>query len=121
MFGANKVGVLIAGAGPVGLLTALTLKRNGVDVEIFEQSWRTTIRSYALALHPATVSLLDEYGLAHRVLAEGRTVESLAFFDGADRRAVVPFPRRGPRARGSSCCPRPPWSGSSRTSFARWG
>jgi 6-methylpretetramide 4-monooxygenase / 4-hydroxy-6-methylpretetramide 12a-monooxygenase len=56
--------VLVAGAGPVGLLAALALAEQGVQVQIVDQERRPAARSYALALHPQSLRLLDEIGLA---------------------------------------------------------
>ncbi|MFO7723916.1 MAG: FAD-dependent monooxygenase, partial [Oceanipulchritudo sp.] len=55
--------VIVAGAGPVGLVTALTLNKRGIPVEIIERDDRPGTHSYALALHPATVKLLRELGM----------------------------------------------------------
>jgi 2-polyprenyl-6-methoxyphenol hydroxylase-like FAD-dependent oxidoreductase len=87
----REVDVLIAGAGPVGLFTAISLARRGVDVAIFEQSFRTTTRSYALALHPATLALLDDVDLGRAVFAKGREVRRMAFYEGDVRHVDVRF------------------------------
>ena len=54
--------VLVTGAGPVGMLTALLLARGGVRVRIIDQDWRTASRTYACALHPHSLKLLDKLG-----------------------------------------------------------
>ena len=43
--------VLVAGAGPVGMMAALELARRGVDVGIVDQGEGTTTRGYACILH----------------------------------------------------------------------
>ncbi len=87
----KRVGVLIAGAGPVGLLAAIALRQRNTDVVIFDQGPRPTTRSYALALHPATVALLDSYGLGPRLMAEGRVIETMSFHDAERPRAELHF------------------------------
>ena len=77
--------VLVVGAGPVGLLTALTFARKGVDVQVVDEDFRTAAHSYALALHPHSLRLLDELGLAEEIVAHGLRVESVAFYHGSDR------------------------------------
>ena len=77
--------VLIVGAGPVGLLTALSLARKGVDVQVVDEDFRTAAHSYALALHPHSLRLLDELGLAEDVVTHGLRVETVAFYHGPDR------------------------------------
>lgn len=91
MFKKHSTEVLIAGAGPVGLFTALSLADQGVGVEIVDGQWRTASRSYALALHPGSLELLDEVGLADDVMKAGHRIDKLAFYDGDERRGEVRF------------------------------
>ncbi|HEX6199471.1 MAG TPA: FAD-dependent monooxygenase, partial [Thermoanaerobaculia bacterium] len=85
----HETEVLVAGAGPVGMLAALALAERGVDVEVVDEEWRPAARSYALALHPATLELLDEAGLARDLFEEGHRVGRVAFYEGAERRAEL--------------------------------
>src|SRR5690606_8964144 len=82
MFGREKTDVLVVGAGPVGLFTALHLARHGVRVQIVDKEWRTGAHSYALALHAASLRLLDDLGLRARVLEHAYRVDTVAFYDG---------------------------------------
>ncbi len=75
--------VLVVGAGPVGLMTALCLVERGVDVRILDKEWRPTLHSFALALHPETLRSLEEFGLAHDLTERGRRLERILFFDTA--------------------------------------
>ncbi len=86
-FSKSKPQVLIVGAGPVGLFAALTLARRGIRVEVVEEEWRGTTRSYALALHPRSLELLDELELSRPLLDEAQKLESFGFYDEATRRA----------------------------------
>jgi 2-polyprenyl-6-methoxyphenol hydroxylase-like FAD-dependent oxidoreductase len=95
MFGKHKTDVLIAGAGPVGMFTALTLAEHGVSLEILDAQWRTAARSYALALHPDTLRVLDRAGFAGNLVAQGYRLDSLAFYDGGERRAEIELGRLG--------------------------
>jgi 2-polyprenyl-6-methoxyphenol hydroxylase-like FAD-dependent oxidoreductase len=85
----DQTEVLVVGAGPVGLLTALLLAEAGIQVKIIDREERTTTRSYACALHPRVLRLLDLYGLTDALMAYGRKVETVAFYDGATRRAQI--------------------------------
>lgn len=87
----HETEVLIAGAGPVGMLTALLLAERGVDVEVVDDEWRPAARSYALALHPQSLRILDEVGLARTLTAAGHRVDRLAFYEGRQRRGMVRF------------------------------
>ena len=91
--------VLVVGAGPVGLLTAVLLAEAGVEVTIIDREARTTARSYACALYPRTLKLLEKIGVVADVLNRGRRVQTVAFYDGQSRRAEIrlsdlggPFP-----------------------------
>ncbi len=55
--------VLIAGAGPTGLLTAFELERAGLDVLVLERDARPTTQSKALGLQPRSVEVLADRGL----------------------------------------------------------
>jgi 2-polyprenyl-6-methoxyphenol hydroxylase-like FAD-dependent oxidoreductase len=91
MFGRHKTDVIVAGAGPTGLLTALRLAELGLQVEVLEEEPRSAGHSYALALHPASVALLDEAGLKDEAIAAGRRLTGLAIYEGTERRATVPL------------------------------
>jgi 2-polyprenyl-6-methoxyphenol hydroxylase-like FAD-dependent oxidoreductase len=85
----SRTEVVVAGAGPVGLWTALLLAEAGVEVAVIDQEARTTTRSYACALHPSTLGLFHRQGLADVLLEQGKRVQTMAFYDGAERRAEV--------------------------------
>jgi len=87
----QKTDVLVAGAGPVGMLSALTLAKEGFRVEIIDGQWRTAARSYALALHPGSLAILAELGLADELAACGHHVDKLAFYEGGERRAEIGY------------------------------
>jgi len=81
--------VLVVGAGPVGLLTAILAAEAGLKVRIIDQETRTAARSYACALQPQSLKLLDEMGLAAPVVEQGLKIGTMAFYDRDSRRAEV--------------------------------
>jgi len=85
----NATTVLVVGAGPVGLFTALELARRGVDVYISDPDRLTKNYSYGLALHPETLELLDDAGVSGEVIAEGLVVNRVAFYSGRERVAEI--------------------------------
>jgi 2-polyprenyl-6-methoxyphenol hydroxylase-like FAD-dependent oxidoreductase len=89
MFGRTKPDALIVGAGPVGLFTALTLARQDVPVDIIDQEWRTGAHSYALALHAASLGMLEDVGILGEVLDQAYRVRSIGLYDGHERRAEM--------------------------------
>jgi 3-(3-hydroxy-phenyl)propionate hydroxylase len=64
-------GVLIAGAGPVGLVAAADLVRRGVPVTVFEASAALSEESRASTFHPPTLDMLDALGSANDLIATG--------------------------------------------------
>jgi len=87
----RKTEVLIVGAGPVGLLAGVILSQAGIKCEIIDREERTAARSYACALHPATLELLDGLGLSQALVERGRRIRSIAFYDGPDRKVEATF------------------------------
>ena len=83
--------VLVVGAGPVGLVAALFLQQYGVRVEIVDMHQRTTQHSYALAIHPRTLRILDEAGLSEGLIAAGRKLTKVAYYEGRERRAEIDY------------------------------
>jgi 2-polyprenyl-6-methoxyphenol hydroxylase-like FAD-dependent oxidoreductase len=81
--------VLVVGAGPVGLTAALFLKRQGVRVTVVDQVHRTNQHSYALAVHPQTLDLLAEAGVAAAGTGHARGLTRVAFYEGTQRRAEI--------------------------------
>ncbi|MFI0975629.1 FAD-dependent monooxygenase [Streptomyces sp. NPDC021093] len=71
--------VLVVGAGPTGLLLAAELALAGVRTDVVELRTRPQRNSRALNLHPRSLELLDQRGLAERFLAAGRTVPGWQF------------------------------------------
>jgi 3-(3-hydroxy-phenyl)propionate hydroxylase len=63
--------ILIAGAGPVGLVAAAHLARAGVPVTVFEEGPDLSTESRASTFHPPTLDMLDALGAAAPLIAQG--------------------------------------------------
>src|SRR5258708_559600 len=63
--------VLIAGAGPVGMVAAANLVRHGVPVTVLEALPDLSDESRASTFHPPTLDMLDGLGVAKPLIAEG--------------------------------------------------
>jgi len=87
----RRTEVLIVGAGPVGLFAALSLAERGVEVQIIDKEWRGSLNSYAVALHPQTLRLLDECGVLGELMSKGHRIDKLAFYDGQTRMAELDY------------------------------
>ena len=99
LFEKTSADVVVAGAGPVGQVAALMLAARNVDVAVLDEEWRPAGHSYAVCLHPDTLRLLDEVGVAEDLIDIGHRIDSVAICDESGRRATVrldvldaPFP-----------------------------
>ena len=63
--------VLIAGAGPVGLVAAAHLARSGVPVTVFEGGPKLSEESRASTFHPPTLDMLHALGAAEPLIRQG--------------------------------------------------
>lgn len=87
--------VLIAGAGPVGMMLAAELQLAGIDVAIIERRPTADFnRPGALGLHARTIEVLDMRGIADRFLAAGQTAQVAGL--GNTRLDISDFPSRHP-------------------------
>jgi 2-polyprenyl-6-methoxyphenol hydroxylase-like FAD-dependent oxidoreductase len=91
----HQTDVLIVGAGPVGLATALKLARRGIQVQIIDKQWRTGVHSYALATHARSLDLLDELGVLEELSAQGHKVDRLTFYQGEETRGTLSWDALG--------------------------
>jgi 2-polyprenyl-6-methoxyphenol hydroxylase-like FAD-dependent oxidoreductase len=73
----RHVELLIVGAGPVGLFAGLCAARAGIDTVIVDHTFRGFGRGYASLLHPASVHLLAEAGVADEFLKTGREIHGI--------------------------------------------
>lgn len=63
--------VLIAGAGPVGLVAAVSLLEQGIPVTVLEASADLAVDLRASTFHPPTIDFLDRIGLADGLIERG--------------------------------------------------
>jgi 3-(3-hydroxy-phenyl)propionate hydroxylase len=72
--------VVIAGAGPTGLMLAGELALAGVDVAIVgRRTSQDLVGSRAGGLHARTLEILDQRGIADRFLAQGQVAQVAGF------------------------------------------
>ena len=88
MAGPHQTDVLVVGAGPTGLVAALSLAEAGLSVEVIDEEWRPAGHSYALALHPRSIGVLAELGIAQDAIAQGQKLESLTVLAGDEQRGT---------------------------------
>jgi 2-polyprenyl-6-methoxyphenol hydroxylase-like FAD-dependent oxidoreductase len=75
--------VLIAGAGPVGLVAANLLADAGVPVSVFEAEPRLPENLRASTFQPPTLDMLDRLGAAQRLIEMGRVAPRMQYRDRA--------------------------------------
>jgi 3-(3-hydroxy-phenyl)propionate hydroxylase len=84
--------VIIAGGGPTGLMLAGELALAGVDVAIVERRPnQELIGTRAGGLHPRSIEIMDQRGIADRFLAQGKKHPFVFFHNTLD---IGDFPTR---------------------------
>ncbi|MGH7813256.1 MAG: FAD-dependent monooxygenase [Candidatus Binataceae bacterium] len=83
--------VLIAGAGPAGLMLAGELARHGTKCRIIDKAPAPTMQSRALAIHARTLEVFDALGIADEVIAAGHKVFGVTAYSGGRRLAHISF------------------------------
>src|SRR5215475_3388451 len=76
--------VIIAGAGPTGLMLACELRLHGVEVLVLEKETSPTPFVRALGLHVRSIEVMDQRGLLERFLERGQQYPVAGFFAGLD-------------------------------------
>jgi 2-polyprenyl-6-methoxyphenol hydroxylase-like FAD-dependent oxidoreductase len=83
--------VLIAGGGPVGLLSALLLGRQGLPVRLFDVNQSPQADPRAATTHPATLDLLAKDGLADDMARVGLVAPIFQFWDRPSGEKIAEF------------------------------
>src|ERR1700740_2632793 len=83
--------VLIAGAGPTGLVLALWLTKAGTKVRIIDKTAGPGTTSRALAIQARTLELYRQLDLTDAVIARGHKVPAINLWAKGERAARVPF------------------------------
>ncbi|MBV8671627.1 MAG: FAD-dependent monooxygenase [Candidatus Eremiobacteraeota bacterium] len=76
--------VLIAGAGPTGLVLALSLARRGIPVRLIDQAEAAGDQSRAMAVQARTLEFYQQFGFADEVIASGVKMERVHLREGGD-------------------------------------
>src|SRR5262245_49709741 len=83
--------ILIAGGGPVGVITALALARQSIPVHVLEAEARVNDSPRAATTHAATLEMLAELGLVDEVIRRGLIEPKFRIWDRARRELIVEF------------------------------
>ncbi len=74
------IDVAVLGAGPVGLLLAALVARQGRSVVLFEQKSTSAPGSNAIGVTPPSLELFSRLGLAEKLLARGTALKEVLVF-----------------------------------------
>jgi 2-polyprenyl-6-methoxyphenol hydroxylase-like FAD-dependent oxidoreductase len=93
----DRYDVLIAGAGPTGMVLALSLARQGIRVCIVDKADGPGTTSRAMAVQARTLELYRPLGLADEVVAAGRQNPAINLWVKGKRRAHLSLQAAGAR------------------------
>lgn len=68
--------VIIVGGGPVGILLACLLAEHGIDVQVLERRTEPSMQARAIGIHPPSMRVLRQVGVADEVLARAVRIEA---------------------------------------------
>jgi 2-polyprenyl-6-methoxyphenol hydroxylase-like FAD-dependent oxidoreductase len=83
--------ILIAGGGPVGVIAALALARQGFAVRVFEADAAIDESPRAATTHPATLEMLADLDLIDEVIARGLVARTFQFWDRPSGQMIAEF------------------------------
>src|SRR5262249_19133288 len=83
--------IIVAGGGPVGLVTALALAQQGLEVRVFEADTRINDSPRAATTHAATLGMLERLGLVEEVTRRGLVEPKFRIWDRASREIIAEF------------------------------
>jgi 3-(3-hydroxy-phenyl)propionate hydroxylase len=86
------IDVIVAGAGPVGMSVAAALVTEGLRPVVLEAAAAPSEEARASTLHPPTLEMFARWGALEEVLAHGRRVDRLQFWDRSTRALVAELP-----------------------------
>jgi 2-polyprenyl-6-methoxyphenol hydroxylase-like FAD-dependent oxidoreductase len=87
----TRCDVLVAGAGPTGLVLALWLAKSGVSVRIIDKTAGPGTSSRALAVQARTLELYRQLDLADAAVAQGHKVPAVNLWVKGEPKARLPF------------------------------
>ena len=73
--------VLVAGAGPVGLVAATYLAKNQVPVTLVETEPELGHELRASTVHPPTLDMMEEFGITEQIIVQGLKAPTWQFRD----------------------------------------
>ncbi|MBB2203335.1 FAD-dependent oxidoreductase [Gluconacetobacter tumulisoli] len=83
--------VMIVGAGPVGMVCALALGRQGIAVTVVEREPAPVMDQRAASLHPPTIAMLADLGIGDTIIEKGLIAPNFQYHDRLGGEIVAEF------------------------------
>ena len=77
----NQTSILIAGAGPVGLVAANIFADAGISVAVFEAEAELPTTLRASTFQPSTLDYLDRFGISEKLIDQGLVAPRMQYRD----------------------------------------
>ena len=87
----SQTRIIIAGAGPVGVVSALALAQRGYAVTLLEADAVIDDNPRAATTHPSTLEMIARVGLIDQFIKEGLVARYFQFWDKPTRTRIVQF------------------------------
>src|SRR5687768_1491598 len=87
----EKTRIVIAGAGPVGVISALACAQYGYAVTLLEAEDKIDDNPRAATTHPSTLEMIARVGLIDQFIEEGLVARFFQFWDKPARTKIVEF------------------------------
>ncbi|TRM65347.1 FAD binding domain-containing protein [Schizophyllum amplum] len=97
--------VLVVGAGPSGLVAALTLLRNGVPVRIIDKAAEHRIGQRGAGIMPRSLELFHQIGVAHEITKRAITTPVVKLYEMPEGRKALRTFEMSPVLDATPSCP----------------
>jgi len=87
----KKTRIVIAGGGPVGVVSALAYAQHGYAVTLLEAEAKVDDSPRAATTHPSTLEMIARVGLIDQFIQEGLVARYFQFWDKPARAKIVEF------------------------------
>jgi len=87
----KKTRIIIAGGGPVGVVSALACAQQGYEVTLLEAEATIDDSPRAATTHPSTLEMIARVGLIDQFIKEGLVARYFQFWDKPARTKIVEF------------------------------
>jgi 3-(3-hydroxy-phenyl)propionate hydroxylase len=87
----TKTRIIIAGGGPVGVVSALACAQHGYAVTLLEADDKIDDNPRAATTHPSTLEMIARVGLIDQFIREGLVARYFQFWDKPARAKIVEF------------------------------